>query len=604
MCGIVGVFPYGKLNKKLEKVRTEAMLWLFTEVLQKTHKRGEDATGVAALFQDGDYFIQKMATPSPKFISRIGGTPEHFDGFLSLCRDNLMDNNVRLAGIIGHCRKSSVGSKSNVNNHPIKTGEIIGMHNGTLTNHNIIFDKLKCGRDGVVDSEAIFRLIQHYTKNGKNPFTIDMLEEVGVRLDGPATYMAMNTNNPYQIAFMKEKRPLVFVYIRPLQLLIAVSDENFVNSSLYDFNKTSVLYNSGFPTLKEGDVKSVICPENNVGIIDLTVAVDDNTIPNDLIEKKDIWKSDKKWRSVKTSTYTNGNSSVGYDWRTQQQNFPAANRKKQNTSQATANVATNTTANTTAKDNDIKFEGSVFCKELGKYVAPDEVKEAAKVGAVMINSGTGTVKAIDSSTKLDKKDEAKTVTNKERLADTDSKVEKKTVEVGHKPEVVEAAKDADITREQYRDNKDLMDDLSVVDEDTLGALEPYVLGNKIRKRVCQSAFRAGAEYARKIKVNANKDPKDKSASVIVRLAKKVIFTFAGMCDGFYLNNEDLEEAIVETAADYEEGEFTEENIKKLFNEGDRSSNPVIDIFVSLFEKKESVNESNGSNTKVRENGHK
>ena len=222
MCGIVGAFTFDAFEKKSEeKARTEANIFITTQLLQETVDRGKDATGISLLWADGNYTGLKMGIPSPDFIARFGTTEKDFEGILKLWREY-----PKLMKIfIGHCRKSSVGnSYDNKNNHPIQIGDIIMCHNGTLTNHEKIFDKLKCNRTGDVDSEAIGRLLHHYTNGGVEPFTVEMIKETSRRLHGSYSVLAMSGNNPFQVAQFRDGRPAEMVLVRPLKMVFVASE--------------------------------------------------------------------------------------------------------------------------------------------------------------------------------------------------------------------------------------------------------------------------------------------------------------------------------------------------------------------------------------------
>lgn len=76
-----------------------------------------------------------------------------------------------------HTRFATQGSpKHNVNNHPIKSGHVIGVHNGHLDNDNELFKELGAPRKGAVDSEAAFALLSY----GKGD-TASLLERLSGR---------------------------------------------------------------------------------------------------------------------------------------------------------------------------------------------------------------------------------------------------------------------------------------------------------------------------------------------------------------------------------------------------------------------------------------
>ncbi|MGD9160395.1 MAG: hypothetical protein PVG39_18410, partial [Desulfobacteraceae bacterium] len=163
MCGIVGAFTFGDINKEEQKIITDALTFITTELLEITEERGKDATGVVTLFEDGNFNGIKMGIPSPEFIARFTQKENEFAGFLKVWREY----EPVMRAYMGHCRKSTVGNTyDNNNNHPIKVDDVVIIHNGTIDNPDTIFKKLGCPRDGTVDSEAIARLVHHFTENG------------------------------------------------------------------------------------------------------------------------------------------------------------------------------------------------------------------------------------------------------------------------------------------------------------------------------------------------------------------------------------------------------------------------------------------------------
>lgn len=295
MCGIVGVLRFGDLSKQQT---LSSAIYLGTSLLEITEERGKDATGIVSVFDDGMFYGQKMGTSAKKFISSFGKTETDFEGYLSILRE-YKDANLRT--IIGHCRKKSVGeSYNNVNNHPIIVDNIIGVHNGTLTNHEEIFKNLTCKRDGDVDSEAIFRLMQHFTDNGKDPFTLDILNEVTKRLSGAFGVIAVNADNPTNIVILKDARPVELCLIKPLKMVLVGSEIKFFDSILYEYNKMAALFAfPNFITLKSSDIeiKSVI--DNQYGLIDLTTEITSTTtLENLIVTQKNEPIVNKLWKPV------------------------------------------------------------------------------------------------------------------------------------------------------------------------------------------------------------------------------------------------------------------------------------------------------------------
>lgn len=305
MCGLIGVLAYGEFeDKKMEKVRQESMIYLATELLQITQARGKDATGIATMFSDCDYSGLKMGVSAQEFISRFGDDEEDYEGYVKSWRKKTKPAKM----VIGHCRKPSVGGDAtpddNKNNHPIKIGDIIGVHNGTLTNHEKIFSNLNCERDGLVDSEAIFRLIHHFTINGTEPFTTQAIQETCKRLSGSYAVLSFSGNNPFQLAAFRDGRPLEIAIVRPLKLVLIASEKDFLKQVLFSYNKVSVLYqtvpSSKFLPLDKGDVELGTMDDDSLFLFDLRKEINDNTKIEELYITEKVPRTDKLWGDTKT----------------------------------------------------------------------------------------------------------------------------------------------------------------------------------------------------------------------------------------------------------------------------------------------------------------
>jgi len=387
MCGIVGAMALGKLAERQEKLRQESMIFLTTELLQLTQARGTDATGTSILFNDGNFMGLKMGISSPEFISRFGGSKTDFEGFLKIWREN--EHPVKT--YLGHCRKTSVGSAiNNANNHPIKVGNIVGVHNGTLTNHDVIFEKLKCKRDGDVDSEAIIRMLHFYTKKGSDPFTVEMLKEVCLRLQGTYSVIAYNADNPNQVATFRDGKPAVVALIRPLSLLLASSEESYIKQVLFRYNKHSKLYLSKikFPILKKDDVDIKVMADDTCAVFNLENKVEKDTDVMDLFESEKIPRLSKIWK--KGTTYNKNNN---YNRNFNNNNVNKAADKTTKYEEKTTKDKENESAG-----NKHGTKGKVWNKDLKEFknIYPAEEEKAKKIKSVEIDSD-GKLKHIDSN---------------------------------------------------------------------------------------------------------------------------------------------------------------------------------------------------------------
>jgi len=144
MCGLAGVI-FG--NKRRRAEEREYLAWLFTRLLVLSEERGPHATGAAWLDTDGGHRLFKRPVTAERFV-----TDKAFAELLAS-----MDN--RAALLLGHTRWRTRGDERvNSNNHPIRAGEVIGTHNGTIYNADYLFRRWKMRRFAEVDSEILFRL--------------------------------------------------------------------------------------------------------------------------------------------------------------------------------------------------------------------------------------------------------------------------------------------------------------------------------------------------------------------------------------------------------------------------------------------------------------
>lgn len=135
MCGIVGVA--GNLFKK--DVDT------FNDLLYMDALRGKDSTGVAAIKTDGNWDIIKNV-----------GLPSDLMELKSY--DRFVHTSAR--ALIGHNRYGTMGAKTKANAHPFGMTNVVGVHNGTITDASK--RAMKDGVDFGTDSEAVYYNIDWY----------------------------------------------------------------------------------------------------------------------------------------------------------------------------------------------------------------------------------------------------------------------------------------------------------------------------------------------------------------------------------------------------------------------------------------------------------
>jgi len=296
MCGIFGIMTYN-VEDKYKQAQEIATRIIGTEILQLLEDRGKDATGVVSLFEDCSYMGLKMGVSATEFLSRFGNEKEDYEGWL----DKMRLNKSPVKMFVGHCRKSSVGnSTDNSNNHPIHIhNKLIGVHNGTLKNSDAIFHNLKCKRDGAVDSEGILRLLYHFLNEGNDPFTKEVILETCKRMHGTYAVIAMNSINPNQLAVFRDGRPLSFVLIKKLNLLVIASEEKYLKHAIFKYNKLAALYKlkDDFVRLIKNDIEFKSLTDDSLTIFDNRIEITTDTKLADLIDEEKIPRHEKVWKN-------------------------------------------------------------------------------------------------------------------------------------------------------------------------------------------------------------------------------------------------------------------------------------------------------------------
>lgn len=152
MCGIAGFSlspaDVGSVNSRK----------LAHDLLLGIEHRGKDATGIAWWSKAGEVIIDKTDKTATEYL-KLGRGSIGRSTHAAIC----------------HVRLATQGSKKNaVNNHPVRTGHITGVHNGVIWNDDELFEEMQCVRHGQVDTESIFAAIAH----GEDKLDKDLLKRL------------------------------------------------------------------------------------------------------------------------------------------------------------------------------------------------------------------------------------------------------------------------------------------------------------------------------------------------------------------------------------------------------------------------------------------
>ena len=337
MCGIVGIFNLvNDKNRTISDEHQASLISLIlTEGLYNTEKRGEDATGYFCVFRDGQSLGLKNGEKASKFIFDTDDEDEKlaFRNHLRVLEQYHL--NTPISAIIGHCRKGTVGTPyNNDNNHPLVVDTFVGVHNGTLSNHNTIEEKLNIKRTGMVDSEVLVHLAKAWKdENNGASFSVDTCNWIKERIEGPCTALLFDTQYPTKIAWIKSVRPLVFCYIKEAGLLVAVSEVDILNAIKFEYKKLQEIYNVDLPVVTFTHT-SVI--DKRCGIIDTEkeIGVYDNVtykIIEDVIAGCSVLTDATNRDFVKTYGYYNSSNSGNYSYSRSNNNSRGSSNSRSNT---------------------------------------------------------------------------------------------------------------------------------------------------------------------------------------------------------------------------------------------------------------------------------
>jgi amidophosphoribosyltransferase len=135
MCGLAGIHRRGdKLVPKIDRLANELLLAI--------EQRGTDATGFLSLMDTGLVQLEKKVIPASRFVHQRGR----------------LKRNART--VLLHTRFATRGAREDIRNaHPVASGRVAAIHNGTISNADHLFSLHKLPRVGRVDSEIIPALV-------------------------------------------------------------------------------------------------------------------------------------------------------------------------------------------------------------------------------------------------------------------------------------------------------------------------------------------------------------------------------------------------------------------------------------------------------------
>ncbi len=238
MCGLFGMFLLNGANPRDEHAKVLKNLVLQSE------KRGKDATGLSFVKEDKSLLLKHNVTPK-KFLDL-----ENVDEFIN---EGFDSSSGKTYSVIGHSRIKTQGSCLDPNNnHPIKCGDIIGIHDGIIQNDVDIFDSMKeLKRAASVDSEVIFEMIRHYSDRMKRNYrntpkqnhkalnyfrspVVSAIRQSARTLLGTMACAVQDISNPKAAWLFRTTNPLSIKVFNKEKTIIFASTSEMIENSIKD----------------------------------------------------------------------------------------------------------------------------------------------------------------------------------------------------------------------------------------------------------------------------------------------------------------------------------------------------------------------------------
>lgn len=229
MCAIFGI-----VRLKGSPITDKMMIDIVDDLFSQAEQRGRTSAGVAVVSNKEIKVIKKNIQAS-SFIQR-----KEYKSFMSEAVSH-DDSDEGTLSIIGHCRYRTKGSElNNDNNHPIITDSMVGVHNGNISNDDLLFDIFSSGeinknntikRKAQVDSEIIFRLFEYYVKT--LPVSGDVyrsaIKMINKKLLGSYACATVHKKLPHVTWIFRHSNPAEINYYKDEGIVIYASIAKYID---------------------------------------------------------------------------------------------------------------------------------------------------------------------------------------------------------------------------------------------------------------------------------------------------------------------------------------------------------------------------------------
>jgi len=221
MCAIWGI---GVLNRSRVGLYPTLLGDLVRNLADAGKARGNRSTGIAVVHK-GKTSILKGPVSVEKFLEH-----EKFKAFRR--RFLIGPDFAKVTCILGHNRVPTKGTpENNNNNHPIVTGNVVGVHNGVIRNDDAVFKKFpNIKRVGEVDSEAIFAALRA-TRDTRGQFD---MRAAAKELSGTFAAGFVDKRLAYQLNLFRNISPLAVRVFPKVGIVVFASTDAMLSEAADD----------------------------------------------------------------------------------------------------------------------------------------------------------------------------------------------------------------------------------------------------------------------------------------------------------------------------------------------------------------------------------
>ena len=236
MCGIFGLVVSNNLT-----ISSKDLTRTITNLFRFSATRGREAAGLAINPGGSIIHVLKKAISPYDFVNST-----EYHEFLSRCLDvNEQESNHALGSlsIIGHSRLVTNGfATQDHNNQPIVIPEIVGIHNGIITNTSELWkNNSDLRQEYEVDTEVLLKL---FLKNHKSNKSIEKsTSELFSQIQGSASLAFLLANSPEMV--LATNTGALFFLTNKNKTIFAFASERYILHKLVKLKNISSILGKG-----------------------------------------------------------------------------------------------------------------------------------------------------------------------------------------------------------------------------------------------------------------------------------------------------------------------------------------------------------------------